>query len=118
MTVSSSIHATFIVGLLPLAAACATSTHFVRGTIVNADPAGVTVRHKSGQVVHASVAPSTTYRWDHQAAVVHDLVPGVRVMVILEQGRGPFRAKEIRIFSRPTRSAKPNHASDGQGRGK
>ena len=103
MTASSLVRAAFMVGLMTFAAGCATSDHFVRGTVVTADPAGVTVRHKTGQVVHASVAPSTRYSWAHQAASVQDLVPGARVMVILEQARGPFSAKEIRIFSRPKR---------------
>lgn len=106
MTDSSLIRVAFIVVFVTLAAGCATSEHFVRGTVVTADRAGVTVRHKSGQIVHASVAPSTTYAWDHQAASVQDLVPGARVMVILEQARGPFSAKEVRIFSRPHRTSK------------
>ena len=106
MTASSLIRAVLIVAVVTFAAGCATSEHFVRGTVVTADRAGVTVRHKSGQIVHASVAPSTTYAWDHQAASVQDLVPGARVMVILEQARGTFSAKEIRIFSRPHRPAK------------
>lgn len=87
--------------LLMFSAGCATREHFVRGTVVAVDPSGVTVRHKTGQLVHTSVSLSTNYRWDHQAASVQDLVPGARVMVSLEQARGPFSAKEIRIFSRP-----------------
>ena len=87
--------------LLTFSEGCAMKEHYVRGTVVTADPTGVTVRHKTGQVVHASVSPSTIYRWDHQTASGQDLVPGARVIVVLGQPRGPFSAKEIRIFSSP-----------------
>ena len=94
--------AAFIAMLVTVSAGCAAKEHYVRGTVVTADSAGVTVRHRTGQVVHASVSPSTIYRWDHQTASGPNLVPGARVMVVLGQPRGPFSAKEIRIFSTPT----------------
>jgi hypothetical protein len=101
------VRAAFIAMLLTTFAGCATSEHFVRGTVVGADSASVTVRHKSGQVVRSSVSPSTTYRWDHQTASAQDLVAGARVMVILEQARGPFSTKEVRTFSKPKTAAQP-----------
>lgn len=110
MTALSLIRAALVVVAATLPAGCATSAHFVRGTVVTADPTGVTVRHKSGQIVHASVAPSTAYVWDHQAASLQDLVPGARVIVILEQARGPFSAKEIRVLSRPKRTGQSTRA--------
>lgn len=103
------VRAAFVAMLLISLAGCATSEHFVRGTVVSSDSASVTVRHKSGQVVQASVSPSTTYGRDHQTASVQDLVAGARVTVIVEQARGPFSAKDVRIFSKPKSAAQRRH---------
>lgn len=80
---------------------CAARDHFVRGTVVAVDPAGLAVRHKSGQIVPFALNPSTTFKWDHHALSRDDIAVGARVMVYFDEARGPFVARAVRVFTPP-----------------
>lgn len=90
-----------VMAFLSVMSACATGQPFVRGSVTAVDSVRIQVRHKSGQVVSIGLHKATTYRWDHTSASASDVVIGARVMVILQQSRGPFTAQEVRIFTRP-----------------
>ena len=95
-----SVSSTSLLCLLLFGNACATSAHSVRGTVVKVDQGEVAVRHKSGRVVYMSLTPLTAYRWEN-AASLHNLSRGARVIVTLDRGHGPFTATEIRVFTSP-----------------
>lgn len=90
-----------VVGALAFAGACAAREHHVRGTVTVADATRIEVRHKTGQIVSVALRPATTYRWDQTPASLDDVSVGARVMIVLDQRRGPFSAQEVRIFTRP-----------------
>ena len=93
--------AVLVVSSFELAGACAAREHHVRGTVTVADSTRIEVRHKTGQVVSVALRPATTYWWDHTSASLDDVSVGARVMIVLDQRRGPFSAQEVRIFTRP-----------------
>ena len=92
---------TLFAASLGVVTGCATGTQFVRGTVTAVAPARIQLKHKTGQTVSIELDQATTYRWDHAPASLADVLIGARVMVILQQARGPIAAQEVRIFTRP-----------------
>ena len=90
-----------LLGSLGLAQACAARAHAIRGTVTIAEPTRIEIRHKSGQRVSVRLSPLTTFRWDQGLATLKDVRVGGRVMVEVQEPRGPFTAMEVRIFSQP-----------------
>ena len=90
--------------VLTVVPACATG-HAVRGTVIAVAPTHIEVRHKSGQRVSVELDPQTSFRRGDHAATVNDVRVGGRVTVVLDEGERPFRASEVRIFSRSRASS-------------
>lgn len=66
---------------------------FVRGTVVDVGNGWLDVRHKSGRVVRVVTSAAST-------AAAAGLKPNVRALIQLE-GRGPFVARDVRVFGNP-----------------
>lgn len=69
------------------------SEPFIRGTIVAVGNGWLDVRHKSGRVVRVVTSAAST-------AAAAGLKPNVRALIQLE-GRGPFVARDVRVFGNP-----------------
>lgn len=84
--------------VLAVVQACATA-QAIRGTVTVVDSTHTEVRHKSGQRVSVGLDPRTSFRRGDRTATSNDVRVGGRVIVVLDEGRSPFRASEVRIFS-------------------
>ena len=91
---------------LSVGQACAAAGHAIRGTVTVVEPTRIEIRHKSGQRVSVGLSPRTSFRRGDSGATFDDVRVGGRVIVVVAEEVGPFRATEVRIFSQ---AGTPSH---------